>query len=115
MLIFTHLGMLLAQRLAETTAPSDPVTGLLQYGALGLVLIGFITGWIVPGWHAKALAAENTRLTTFIESKLFPMLETYATTMEKATSALDRSTDSAERGAQREQRALDLLSEREGR
>lgn len=90
------------QRLAEATSAADPIGPLLQYGVLGVVVIGFITGWIVPGPQAKALAAENTRLSGLIEGKLFPMLELHAATMERAAKALEKSADAMDRQAERE-------------
>lgn len=91
-----------SMRLAEASSAAAPVSDLLQYGVLGLVVIGFATGWIVPGPQAKALAAENTRLSTLIEGKLFPMLEQYATTMERAAIALERTSEAMDRQALRE-------------
>lgn len=91
-------------RAVEAVSTSDPVEGLLQYGVLGLVVIGFATGWIVPGPQAKALAAENARLSAVIEGRLFPMFEQYATTMERAASALEKSAEAMDRQAARESR-----------
>lgn len=92
-------------RLAEVSASSDPISGLLQYGVLGLVVIGFATGWIVPGPQAKALAAENARLSGLIDNKIFPMLEQYASTMERAAQALERSAEAMNRQAERDGRS----------
>lgn len=89
------------QKLAEA-ASIDPVGPLLQYGVLGLVVVGFITGWIVPGTQAKALAAENLRLSQLIEGKLFPMFEQYATTMDRAATALEKSAEAMNRQADAE-------------
>lgn len=85
--------------MADATGTAEPLANLLQYGVLGLVVIGFITGWIVPGPTAKALAAENARLSTLIEGKLFPMLEQYAANQEKSASALERSAEAMDRVA----------------
>lgn len=90
------------QRLAEAASATDPITPFLQYGVLGIVVVGFITGWIVPGPQAKALAAENIRLSGLIEGKLFPMLELHAATMERAAKALEKSADAMDRQAERE-------------
>lgn len=95
-----------AQRMGEAVATTDPVSNFLQYGVLGLVVIGFATGWIVPGPQAKALAAENTRLSGLIEGKLFPMFEQYAGTMERAAMALEKSADALDRQAERERLTL---------
>lgn len=91
-------------RLGEAAVASDPVSNFLQYGVLGLVVIGFATGWIVPGPQAKALAAENARLTGLIEEKIFPMLGQYAATMERAAVALERSAEAMDRQADRDAR-----------
>lgn len=91
-------------RLVEAASDVDPISGLLQYGVLGLVVLGFATGWIVPGPSAKALAAENARLSAVIEGRLFPMFEQYATTMERAASALEKSAEAMDRQAAREAR-----------
>jgi hypothetical protein len=87
---------------ADQPVPTDFIGNLLQYGVLGLVVVGFITGWIIPGHQAKALAAENTRLSGLIEGKLFPMLEQYATTMEKAAMALEKAAEAMDRQAERD-------------
>lgn len=78
----------------------------LQYGVLGLLVVGFVTGWIVPGYQAKQLLEENRRLTALVEGKVFPLLETTgqtfdkaASAMEKATAAFERSIDAPSRGA----------------
>jgi hypothetical protein len=86
----------------EPTGSTFPLGSLLQYGVLGLVVIGFISGWIVPGPQAKALAAENARLSALIEGRLFPMIEQSASTMEKAAIALENSTTAINRLAERE-------------
>ena len=91
-------------RLGEAATSTDPISNFLQYGVLGLVVIGFATGWIVPGPQAKALAAENTRLSGIIDNKVFPMLEQYAGTMEKAASALEKAAEAMDRQAERDRR-----------
>jgi hypothetical protein len=90
----------------EAGASNGSVADFLQYGVLGLVVIGFITGWIVPGPQAKALAAENARLSGLIEGKLFPMFEQYAGAMERAAVALEKSAEAMDRQAERERLAL---------
>jgi hypothetical protein len=90
----------------EAGVSNGSVADFLQYGVLGLVVIGFITGWIVPGPQAKALAAENARLSGLIEGKLFPMFEQYAGAMERAAVALEKSAEAMDRQAERERLAL---------
>lgn len=91
-----------AMRLAEAASVSDPIANLLQYGVLGLVVVGFMSRWIVTGAEAKALSAENTRLAGVIEGQLFPMLEQYGATMEKAAAALERAADVMQGQAERD-------------
>lgn len=85
------------QRLTEAATSVDPIAPFLQYGVLGLVVVGFATGWIVPGPQAKALAAENARLSALIEGKLLPMTETYAAALERAAIAMEKTTEALDR------------------
>lgn len=75
---------------------SDPLTNLIQYGVLGMVVLGFITGWIVPGPQAKQLIEENKRLNTLIETRFLPMSEQYAATLERSAIVMDKATDALE-------------------
>lgn len=75
---------------------SDPLTNLIQYGVLGMVVLGFITGWIVPGPQAKQLIEENKRLNALIESRFLPMSEQYAATLERSAIVMDKATDALE-------------------
>lgn len=107
------LALIPALVVAEASAP--PAVGdFLQYGVLGLVVVGFATGWIVPGPQAKALAAENARLSALIDGKIFPVLEQYASTMEKAAGALERAAEALDRQAEREKIALDDRARQRG-
>lgn len=90
--------------LSDVTSPASPLDSLVQYGPLGLMVLGFITGWIVPGPMARRLEAENARLTRLIEDKLLPMTETYGSTLQRTAEANDatatamvRLTDTMER------------------
>lgn len=74
-------------------ADVDPFASLTQYGPLGLMVLGFLTGWIVPGPTAKAQAAEITRLQTLFENEVLPMAKTYAETMAEVTKVLDKVLD----------------------
>lgn len=80
-------GALASDVLAETV---DPLVSLTQYGPLGLMVLGFITGWIVPGPTAKAQAAEIVRLQGLFEDEVLPMAKTYAETMGSVTKVLDK-------------------------
>lgn len=94
-----HRATEVSLALVDAAGTAEPIASLLQYGVLGLVVVGFITGWIVPGPTAKALAVENARLSALIEGKLFPMLEQYAANQEKSASALERSAEAMDRVA----------------
>lgn len=73
-----------------SAADPDPLASLTQYGPLGLMVLGFLTGWIVPGPTAKAQAAEITRLQTLFEHEVLPMAKTYAETMGQVTTVLEK-------------------------
>jgi uncharacterized membrane protein YGL010W len=93
----------LAAEASEASSPTGiPIAALLQQGVLGIFVIGLITGWIVPGYQAKALAAENARLSALIEGRLFPMLEQHSGTMQRAAIALEKSAEAMNRQAERE-------------
>lgn len=79
--------------ISRYAADSDPFTSLTQYGPLGLMVLGFLTGWIVPGPTAKAQAAEITRLQTLFEGEVLPMAKTYAETMAQVTTVLEKVLD----------------------
>lgn len=87
--------LMLALMTVAETAPSAGqfLDGWLQYGVLGLLVVAFILGWIVPGWYAKQLVEENKRLSVLIEEKVLPMTATYGLTMDRASSALERAAD----------------------
>lgn len=89
--------MALSRVASEAPTPANPVEYLLQYGPLGLVVIGFLTGWIVPGYHAKSLEAENRRLTALFEGKMLPMIETYAATLDRATSVMELDREASQK------------------
>lgn len=84
-------------RVAEAAVGNPSWDSLVQYGVLGLVVLGFITGHIVPGHHAKQLLEENKRLSSLIEGKLLPMSETYAATLEKSANVMEKATEALER------------------
>lgn len=64
----------------------DLGTGLLTYGPLGVMVVGFMFGYIIPGPTHKRVVDENDRLRTLIDDKVWP-------TINDATSALRESTD----------------------
>lgn len=71
--------------------PTDPVNAFAQYGPLGLMVVGFLTGWIVPGPVAKQKDAEIVRLQHLFEDKVLPMSETYAATIAETNRVLERA------------------------
>jgi hypothetical protein len=85
-----------AVQVAESTGSTGSVGDFVQYGVLGLVVIGFLTGWIVPGPTAKQLLSENQRLSALVE-KVIPVAVTYAATMEKSNAALEKAAEAIER------------------
>lgn len=72
---------------------TDPLVSLTQYGPLGLMVLGFLTGWIVPGPTARAQASEITRLQALFENEVLPMAKTYAETMSQTTKVLEKAID----------------------
>ena len=82
---------------AGQSPSTDPVAFLLQYGVLGIVVIGFIFGWIVPGPQARQLLDENRRLTALIENKLLPMSEQYAVALDRSAIVMDKATSALEK------------------
>lgn len=93
-------------RVAEVASAQGDVGSFLQYGVLGLVVVGFVTGWIVPGYHAKNLTQENARLTALFEERVIPLLEQSSTALDRAAQAMDTS-------AAAHARALAIAEERE--
>ena len=81
---------------ADPASSSGSIETFLQYGVLGLVVVGFLTGWIVPGPQAKQLLAENQRLTALLEEKVIPLSSTYSATMERSNAALEKAASAME-------------------
>ena len=92
----------IAVNVGQTTGGSnfDPWLSLTQYGPLGLMVLGFITGWIVPGPQVKAKDAEIKRLQALFEDQVVPMTQTYATTMAQTTEVLKEITPVLSRAAE---------------
>jgi hypothetical protein len=57
-------AVLVARAVAVTAqmAPADDLLGWIQYGVLGLVVVGFLLGKIVPGRIYDQAIAENQKL-----------------------------------------------------
>lgn len=86
-------GLVGSRAIAEAATAATDIGSFLQYGVLGLVVVGFITGWIAPGYQAKALAAENARLLALFENKLFPLIESSADALGRSAVAMEKSAD----------------------
>ncbi len=74
--------------LAALSQTSDPTGGLLSYGVLGIVVVAFITGLLVPGYLYRRLDAENERLRKLVEERVFPALEAGTAATREATEVL---------------------------
>jgi len=92
--VVAHMG-----QTAGSSSNFDPWLSLTQYGPLGLMVLGFITGWIVPGPAVKAKDAEIRRLQSLFEDQVVPMTQTYATTMAQTTEVLKEITPVLSRAA----------------
>lgn len=94
--MWTLLGTPLAVTVAAfgprllASTDGDPLVSLTQYGPLGLMVLGFLTGWIVPGPTAKQKDVEIVRLQTLFEQEVLPMTKTYAETMRETARVLDK-------------------------
>jgi hypothetical protein len=81
---------------AAEPVSSDPVLTLINYGVLGIVVVGFVTGWIAPGPQVKQLVRENERLNLLITGTLLPIIEKVTLVMDQTTSATKRQTEVVE-------------------
>lgn len=76
----------------EEAVPPDGLTGALvqytSYGVLGLTVVGFLTGKLVPGWLYKKSEEENERLRKLIDDKVYPLIEANTRINEKATEVM---------------------------
>lgn len=73
--------LLVAQESGGNSSNGPDWTGLAQYGVLGLVVLAFIFGKIVPGYiyerrvqEHSAAVAENQRLEETIKERVIPAL-----------------------------------------
>lgn len=85
----------------------DPGAYLTQYGPLGLFVLAFMLGWIVPGPVAKQKDEEIQRLQRLFEDEMLPMAKTYAETLATNTKALDQVTKILRRMADQRHRGED--------
>ena len=63
----------------------------LEYGLLGLIILAFLRGWVVPRWAYAARVCENERLKTEIEAQTDINLE-LAQAFDKLSGGLRRMT-----------------------
>ncbi len=61
--------------LVAAQAPADPISGFLALGLPGLVIVSLLTGLLVPGYLYKRAEAENDRLHTLVDEKVYPAIE----------------------------------------
>jgi hypothetical protein len=59
------------------------VTRLINFGALGIILVLFITGYIVTGAQYRRVLEENKTLHDLITAKVVPLLEKTTTVIEE--------------------------------
>jgi hypothetical protein len=64
------VGTVVAQ---ATGVPTD-VAAWLQYGVIGLVVLGFLTGKVRRGADYDQVQAENARLRAVMEDRVLPAL-----------------------------------------
>lgn len=75
------------------TASSDPFSVLLSYGPLGIMVVGFVTGLLVPGYLYKRIDGENDRLRRLIEDKVIPLVEQNSRVTEEAIDVIKNYND----------------------
>lgn len=94
--ILTAVGvpvMVIAQEAADAQLPA-----WAQWGVLGLIILGFVTKQLVPGWlyadikaENKELKAENTRLVALaldIQKATLPAIEASTSAVSEALSEI---------------------------
>jgi hypothetical protein len=72
----------------DTGSTVDGLSNYLSYGPLGLMVLGFLTGQLVPGRTYKRTEDENDRLRRLIEDKLLPLVEQNTSVTEEAIRVL---------------------------
>lgn len=68
-----------------------PVDVFAQYGILGALVIGFLTGWISPGYLLKREQTENDRLRKLIEERTIPAVEESSAALRASSESLDKA------------------------
>lgn len=69
-----------------------PLDLLLAYGPLGVIVVLFIIGWIVPRRTVDQKDAEILRLQRLFEDEVMPMAKTYAETMQHTTGVMEQAS-----------------------
>jgi len=68
-----------------------PVDVFAQYGILGALVIGFLTGWISPGYLLKREQTENDRLRKLIEERVIPAVEDSSKALKASGESVDKA------------------------
>ena len=67
---------------------TDPISAILQYGVLGIIVVLFVFGQIAPGYALKREQAENDRLRKLIEDDVLPAMTVFNTTQAESQKVL---------------------------
>jgi hypothetical protein len=81
-----------ATLIAVAVGTEDPASALLTYGPLGVMVVLFIFGWIVPKSTVRQKDEEIARLQRLFTDEVIPMVKTYTETMTRVTENLEQST-----------------------
>jgi hypothetical protein len=73
--IFSTAILALSAAAVVTPDGGAGLSSYISYGPLGLMVLGFLTGQLVPGRTAKRIEDENDRLRAMVEDKLLPLVE----------------------------------------
>lgn len=87
--------MVLALVLAQVDEPSI-LAPLLNYGVVGLFLVGMLLGQVIPGWLYKQVRADlaeqraaNVALRAQMDDKVIPMLNDMGTVLRDALQVVN--------------------------
>lgn len=100
--------------LADSATPSltsDPVTYLLGFGPLGLIVAAFMFGWIYPSSTVKRLEAQLVQKDEIIQNKDLQIGTLQASIAKDSLPALIKSTTVLEGYPDLEKRIRDNFSE----
>lgn len=67
---------------------SDPLTGLLTYGPLGIMVVALATGIFVPGPTHNRIVKENDRLREIIDNKVYPAIESSTAAVRESNETI---------------------------